>query len=217
MMIAFTKMHGLGNDFIVIDGRENMPALDEATIRRLCDRRFGIGCDQLVLLSAPTLAGADVGVRFFNPDGSEAGACGNASRCVAWLVGNAPTLQTPAGLLPTQQNGSLITVNMGKPRFESGDIPLSHACDTLHLPYRTQRPAPWATHMRLSSAISHAQRRSALPWKLTLFFQSARISVSQKSSLAHICVFASGSAVQALLWPAVPEHAPQSSMRYAEA
>lgn len=187
MMIAFTKMHGLGNDFIVIDGRENMPALDEATIRRLCDRRFGIGCDQLVLLSAPTLAGADVGVRFFNPDGSEAGACGNASRCVAWLVGNAPTLQTPAGLLPTQQNGSLITVNMGKPRFESGDIPLSHACDTLHLPLQDAAACSMGNpHATVFGDITRAETLGPAMETDPLFPERANIGFAEIISRSHM-------------------------------
>ena len=127
MSLSFTKMHGLGNDFVVIDARQNDPALDTATIRHLCDRRFGIGCDQLVLLTVPTLDGADVHVRFFNPDGSEAGACGNASRCVAKFVGGTPTLQTAAGLLPTARNGDLFTIDMGAPRLDWQAVPLSQA------------------------------------------------------------------------------------------
>lgn len=78
MTLSFTKMHGLGNDFVVIDTRHSRTVLSTDKIKHLCDRRLGIGCDQLVLLSAPTRDGADILVRFFNPDGSEAGACGNA-------------------------------------------------------------------------------------------------------------------------------------------
>ncbi|GBR72044.1 diaminopimelate epimerase [Gluconobacter kanchanaburiensis] len=134
MSLSFTKMHGLGNDFVVIDARDTDPALNAETIRGLCDRRFGIGCDQLVLLSAPTLEGADVRVRFFNPDGSEAGACGNASRCVVAFVGGTPTLQTAAGLLPTARNDALVTVDMGLPGLGWQDVPLARPCDTLTLP-----------------------------------------------------------------------------------
>ena len=134
MSVSFTKMHGLGNDFIILDGRNTPLSLSTALISRLCDRRTGIGCDQLVTLSPPTRDGADVLVRFFNPDGSEAGACGNASRCVTALLGGNPTLQTQNGLLPTSQENGLISVLMGKPHLDWQSIPLAHDCDTTHLP-----------------------------------------------------------------------------------
>lgn len=165
MSFAFTKMHGLGNDFVIIDTRGNPtfknaglhPAdltpseITPAEITRLCDRRLGIGCDQLVTLAAPTRPGADVLVRFFNPDGSEAGACGNASRCVAALLGGTPTLQTAHGLLPAvclesppkeaasladhpERQSALVRVRMGAPKLDWRDVPLAAPCDTLHVP-----------------------------------------------------------------------------------
>ncbi|GAA3669780.1 MULTISPECIES: diaminopimelate epimerase [Acetobacter] len=140
MLTSFYKMHGLGNDFVILDERTGDLPLTPGRIAALAHRRRGIGCDQLVTLRAPTADGADVLVRFFNPDGSEAGACGNASRCVADLVwrcsGNAtPVLQTRAGVLPTSRTpDGLITVDMGAPRTHWQDVPLAMAVDTLHLP-----------------------------------------------------------------------------------
>ena len=142
MRVAFHKMHGLGNDFVVLDGRERPLVLSPALIARLADRHTGIGFDQLVLLEEADDAhpGADVGVRFFNADGGEAGACGNASRCVALLLdgrasGRPLRLRTAAGLLPARVlPGRRIGVGLGVPRFGWRDIPLAREADTLHLP-----------------------------------------------------------------------------------
>lgn len=140
MLTSFHKMHGLGNDFVILDERPAHLPLTPTRIAALAHRRRGIGCDQLVTLRPACAPGADVFVRFFNPDGSEAGACGNASRCVADLVwrqtGNAaPVLQTRAGLLPTHREADgLVTVDMGEPRTNWQDVPLATAVDTLHLP-----------------------------------------------------------------------------------
>lgn len=133
-------MHGLGNDFVILDERIKHLALTPARIAALAHRKRGIGCDQLVTLAPPSAPGADVLVRFFNPDGSEAGACGNASRCVANLQyrqsGNPnPVLQTRAGILPAQIGADgLVSVDMGVPRLAWQDVPLAQECDTLYLP-----------------------------------------------------------------------------------
>ncbi|AOW48873.1 diaminopimelate epimerase [Acetobacter ascendens] len=140
MLTSFRKMHGLGNDFVILDERDGHLSLTPARIAALAHRRRGIGCDQLVTLRPACAEGADVFVRFFNPDGSEAGACGNASRCVADLIwretGNrTPVLQTRAGRLPAQiEKNGLITVDMGEPRLNWQDVPLAAEMDTLHLP-----------------------------------------------------------------------------------
>jgi diaminopimelate epimerase len=139
-MVGFRKMHGAGNDFVVIDRRGGAVSLTPACIRALGDRRRGIGFDQLILLDPPETMGADVFMRIFNPDGSAAGACGNATRCVAETLGQESgretlVVQTVAGLLPAQRLGDgRVRVDMGPPRFDWEDIPLAHACDTLHLP-----------------------------------------------------------------------------------
>jgi diaminopimelate epimerase len=135
--IPFIKMHGLGNDFVIIDSRVHKYAFTEAQIRHIADRHRGIGCDQFVLLQ--NSAKADVFVRFYNADGSESGACGNASRCVAWLVmqennSDLVTLQTAGGLLSCRKTGDMqVAVNMGKAKTEWHEIPLAHECDTLEL------------------------------------------------------------------------------------
>jgi diaminopimelate epimerase len=138
-LVPFTKMQGLGNDFVVIDGRSRALALGESDRRRIADRRLGVGCDQLIVLE-PGRAAADVFMRIYNPDGSEAGACGNATRCVAGILmrerGSARvTVETISGLLPaTDAGGGRITVDMGEIRTGWRDIPLAQECDTLHLP-----------------------------------------------------------------------------------
>ncbi|GAN52709.1 diaminopimelate epimerase [Tanticharoenia sakaeratensis] len=145
MPIEFHKMHGAGNDFVVLDLR-NQPhaSLTPGLITKLCDRHRGIGCDQLVVLNAARGSEADLAVAFFNPDGSEAGACGNASRCVALFESkrmgtDRVALQTMAGLLPASINeDGRVTVDMGAPRLDWTDVPLAHPCDTLalDLPHR---------------------------------------------------------------------------------
>jgi diaminopimelate epimerase len=135
----FTKMHGLGNDFVVIDARHDSLRLDEATARAIADRRVGVGCDQLIILEPPRSRSADAFMRILNPDGSEAGACGNGTRCVADLLmreaGNRQVvIETVAGLLDAERaSGEGVSVDMGAARLDWRDIPLAKPCDTLHV------------------------------------------------------------------------------------
>ncbi|MEK7819917.1 MAG: diaminopimelate epimerase [Pseudomonadota bacterium] len=139
MAVEFLKMHGLGNDFVVLDARRAPIALDAAAARRIADRHTGVGCDQVVVIGPAQNALADAFVSFRNADGGEAGACGNASRCVAWLLmaeKNAThvVLETTAGLLDSEAApGGEISVDMGPARLDWRDIPLARAMDTLHL------------------------------------------------------------------------------------
>jgi diaminopimelate epimerase len=139
MEIPFIKMHGAGNDFVVLDGRARPLGLTPDRIRLLADRRLGVGCDQLISLE-PASHGVDVFMRIHNPDGSEAGACGNATRCVATLVGRAlgrgaVTIRTIAGDLPASLlPDGLVTVDLGPPGLGWEDVPLITPLDTLHLP-----------------------------------------------------------------------------------
>lgn len=133
------KMHGAGNDFVILDGRTRALGLTTLRVRHLADRRLGIGCDQLISLE-PGTDGADVFMRIHNPDGSEAGACGNATRCVATLIGRELgrdhiVIRTISGDLPSvlQADGS-VTVDLGAPRLAWDQVPLAAAMDTLHLP-----------------------------------------------------------------------------------
>jgi diaminopimelate epimerase len=139
-MISFTKMHGLGNDFVVLDLRDGVPAPDADAARTIADRRRGIGCDQLILIEPADMAGADARLRFLNADGSEAGACGNGTRCVASRLlketgADRLVLQTLAGRLEAvPAGGGLYTVDMGAPNLDWPAIPLAEQSDTLHLP-----------------------------------------------------------------------------------
>jgi diaminopimelate epimerase len=138
MRLPFTKMHGLGNDFVVIDARSRPIVLTDDQKRRIADRRRGIGCDQLIVLERS--ARADVFMRIYNPDGTEAGACGNATRCVAGrlMAENGVeriVVETISGLLQTRAaDRGDITVDMGQVKADWRDIPVAEACDTLHLP-----------------------------------------------------------------------------------
>lgn len=125
-------MHGLGNDFVVLDARAHPLAIDAARARALADRRTGIGCDQLILLEPSDTA--DLRMRIFNADGGEVGACGNAARCVTWLEGGSPTIETAGGLLRGEANGAGASVDMGAPGFGWDEIPLAYAMDTAALP-----------------------------------------------------------------------------------
>ncbi|HEY1708963.1 MAG TPA: diaminopimelate epimerase [Rhizomicrobium sp.] len=134
-MTAFLKMHGLGNDFAVFDARNAAVALDAATAKAVADRRFGIGCDQVIVIGR-SANGADATMRILNADGGEVEACGNATRCVAQLLMEerdvaSVKIDTPAGLLACSDAGSgLVTVDMGRPEFDWKKIPLAREVDT---------------------------------------------------------------------------------------
>jgi len=132
MALRFHKMHGLGNDFVVIDARQAPVAMDSARARAIADRREGIGCDQVILVEPS--AQADARMRIWNSDGGEVEACGNATRAVALLLGGQSTLETLGGTLQLAMDGALATVDMGSPRFDWDQIPLAYAMDTTHLP-----------------------------------------------------------------------------------
>lgn len=130
-------MHGLGNDFVILDARKELLELSTRQLRAIAARRTGVGCDQIVVMQPSEHA--DIFMRIFNADGSEVAACGNASRCVAFLImedqGKRDILiETKAGILQALRQGEWdIAVNMGKPRFEWKDIPLAKKMDTLHM------------------------------------------------------------------------------------
>jgi len=139
-MVPFRKMHGLGNDFVVLDARKAPLALAPATIRAMADRRRGIGFDQLIVIEPPRSPGTAAWMAIRNPDGSEAEACGNATRCVAALLMDeageeSVALGTLGGTLRAERRpGGLVAVDMGAPRLGWHEVPLARAMDTLHLP-----------------------------------------------------------------------------------
>ncbi len=136
----FVKMHGLGNDFVVLDARTTPLALSEAQTRAIADRKTGVGCDQLIVIAPPISAEAGALMQIRNADGSEVSACGNATRCVADLLLRESgcdeiVIETRAGLLRAKAAGAQsVAVDMGPARLEWSDIPLARPMDTLHLP-----------------------------------------------------------------------------------
>ncbi len=137
--VAFTKMHGLGNDFVVVDARDRPFELVTGQARAIADRRTGVGCDQLIVIEPAVNELADAFMRIRNADGGEVEACGNAARCVAGMImrekrsGHA-IIETAAGLLDAEStDDDMVSVDMGRISFDWRDIPLSDAADTLHL------------------------------------------------------------------------------------
>lgn len=133
MLLKFTKMHGLGNDFVVIDAVRQDVALSAGQIRFLADRHFGVGCDQVLLVEPPQSKDAEFRYRIFNADGGEVEQCGNGARCFAQFVRaqglsdeNNIVVETNTGLirLSIESNGE-VTVNMGVPRFAPRDLPFT--------------------------------------------------------------------------------------------
>lgn len=139
MRVPFRKMHGCGNDFVVLDERRGTLGLTAARAAAIANRHTGVGCDQFIALE-PAGDGADVFMRIRNPDGGEAGACGNATRCVASLVAAESgarelVVRTISGdLLAEILADGRVRVDMGTARLDWPDVPLAHAMDTLRLP-----------------------------------------------------------------------------------
>ena len=136
--LPFLKMHGLGNDFVIIDARASEFLITAETARAIGHRNFGVGYDQLAVLT--TSSDADVDVAFWNSDGSMAGACGNASRCIGRLIMEESgkgivSLRTNRGILPVQDvDGNFLSVNMGQPQLSWSDVPLAKDVDLTMLP-----------------------------------------------------------------------------------
>src|SRR5690348_3274848 len=138
-MTAFLKMHGLGNDFVVFDARKQGLALSSDAVRAIADRRHGVGCDQVIVIERGK-PGFDATMRSLNADGGETESCGNASRCVARVLmeeldKSEVRISTLGGPLVCSDAGSnKVTVDMGAPRFDWSEIPLSQPADTNALP-----------------------------------------------------------------------------------
>lgn len=158
----FHKMHGLGNDFVVIDAREAPVAIDAARARAIADRREGIGCDQLVLIEPSDVA--DARIVFFNSDGSIAESCGNASRCIAQLLGGDSRVETAGGIIALTAQGDGATVDMGAPRFDWDAIPLAYPVDTSALPVAwDELEAPIAVNVGNPHAVFFVADTDAVP------------------------------------------------------
>ena len=138
MTLAFRKMNGLGNDFVVLDARHRPISISEGQARGIANRKTGIGCDQLIVLENSSTA--DVRMRIWNAEGGEVQSCGNASRCIADLMFDelgttSTTIETAGGFLTAQKAGEhLVTIDQGLPKFGWKDIPLSEDFpDTRHI------------------------------------------------------------------------------------
>ena len=124
-------MHGLGNDFVIVDARQEPFDITKALARAIADRRTGVGCDQLIVLEPSETA--DLRMRIWNSDGGEVESCGNATRCVIQLTG-AKSIDSDGGLLGGQDLGADVEVTLPEPRFGWDEIPLAYAVDTAALP-----------------------------------------------------------------------------------
>jgi diaminopimelate epimerase len=131
-MRRFHKMHGLGNDFVIFDAREEPLEMDGARARAIADRKTGVGFDQLIVIEPSDIA--DLRMRIFNADGGEVESCGNASRCVALLAGASARIETAGGIISGSSDGKGATVDMGEPRFDWEAIPLAYPMDTAAMP-----------------------------------------------------------------------------------
>ena len=137
--IEFTKMHGLGNDFVIIDARKSDVSLTPNGVRAIAARHTGIGCDQLIVMEPTRDGGADLFMRIHNADGGEVDACGNATRCVAALLmmqdgRDSARILTGGGILVAEgRSDGMVAVDMGPPGLEWRDIPLAQPEDTLRL------------------------------------------------------------------------------------
>jgi diaminopimelate epimerase len=127
----FDKMHGLGNDFVIVDARAEPFDLTPEVARAIADRRTGVGCDQLIVLEPSE--SADLKMRIWNSDGGEVESCGNATRCVVQLTG-ARRIDSDGGLLEGEDLGAEVEVSIGEPRFGWDEIPLAYPMDTAALP-----------------------------------------------------------------------------------
>lgn len=197
MATAFLKMHGAGNDFAIFDARHVALAMPPERVRRLADRHRGIGCDQLIIMEPSDKA--DVFMRIFNPDGSEAGACGNATRCVAHILGGAATIETRGGLLTAAASADGVTIDMGAPRFGWADIPLAYAMDTADMPVGwslggTELERPSAVSMGNPHVVFFVPHVDAVPLETIgpeiesdpLFPERVNVNIAQVRSRSHI-------------------------------
>lgn len=138
MTLPFVKMHGAGNDFVVFDARETALQFTPMQLEAIAGRRTGVGCDQIIVMEKSRKG--DVFMRIYNADGSQVDACGNATRCIGWLImeetgGEEALVETNAGMMHCVRAGhKKLRVNMGQPQLAWDQIPLSEEMDTLSLP-----------------------------------------------------------------------------------
>ncbi len=172
MKLRFTKMHGLGNDFVVLDGIAQRVELDQAALRHIADRHFGVGCDQILVVERPRTDGVDFRYRIFNADGGEVEQCGNGARCFVRFVRERGLtakreirVETLSGVIaPRLEDDDRVTVDMGAPAFEPARVPF----DTTGL--RPLRDLPAA------SPLANGARHLDV-WPLDVYGRTAHVIV----------------------------------------
>ena len=223
--LPFTKMHGLGNDFVVFDARRAPLALDGARVRAIADRRTGVGCDQVIVVEPPRNGGTDAYLRFWNQDGGEVAACGNGTRCAARLLldeteQTSMILETDAGRLTAQEaGGGQVRVDMGPARLDWRDIPLARAADTLHVAVGAGPLGDAvAVNMGNPHAVFFVDDVDAVPlealgpaWRPIRSSPSTRILALPSGSPMTACVSGCGSAARASPKRAARAPAPRRS------
>lgn len=165
--LSFIKMHGLGNDFVVFDARRKPLKLSAGQARAIADRRLGIGCDQVIVIEGAKKANAFM--RIHNADGGEVAACGNATRCVAWLLmeetgKKSVAIETKAGIIACERAGKMsVRADMGKPVLEWKKIPLNRECDIDALPILMNGLRPSAVGMGNPHMVFAAPHADKIP------------------------------------------------------
>ncbi|MEO0688750.1 MAG: diaminopimelate epimerase [Pseudomonadota bacterium] len=200
MRVPFIKMHGLGNDFVVLDARaQSLPEMTPGCAKALADRREGIGCDQVIVLEPTNEADdiADFRMRIFNSDGGEVEACGNASRAVAMLHGFPAKVKTAGGVIALEPSASGASVDMGKPRFEWDAIPLAYAIDTNEMPVGWETlNTPMAVNVGNPHAVFFVEDANAIELerlgpeieKDALFSQGVNVNVASVMGEKHLAL-----------------------------
>lgn len=199
MRTPFIKMHGLGNDFIVLDAREKaIPEMTSMVARALADRHTGIGCDQVIVLEPIVNTDqADFRMRIFNCDGAEVEACGNAARAVALLHGSEASVQTGGGIITLEPAEGGASVDMGVPRFDWESIPLAYAMDTNSMPVGWETlENPMAVNVGNPHVVFLVENAGAVDLERLgpeiesdpLFPQGVNVNVVSLARDDHICV-----------------------------
>jgi len=199
MRTPFIKMHGLGNDFIVLDAREKaIPEMTSMVARALADRHTGIGCDQVIVLEPIVNTDqADFRMRIFNCDGAEVEACGNAARAVALLHGSEASVQTGGGIITLEPAEGGASVDMGVPRFDWESIPLAYAMDTNSMPVGWETlENPMAVNVGNPHVVFLVENAGAVDLERLgpeiesdpLFPQGVNVNVVSLAGDDHICV-----------------------------
>ena len=204
--IPFTKMHGLGNDFVVLDARRGPLRIGARQARAIADRHTGIGCDQVIVIEPPANGLADAFMRIRNADGGEVAACGNGTRCVAAKImkeknSTHAVIETAAGVLDAQAKADgLIAVDMGLAATDWRDIPLAGPADTLHLDIAAGPLSdPVAVNMGNPHAVFFVDDAEAVPLD-SLGPQIERHEMFPRATNVEVAQVLSGSEIRLRVW-----------------